>query len=125
MKNVGVGRFALWTYARPRTYRNRHRTKVNESETVFISTSARRLHYLRVWLEEELGAENEREFGRANPDGEPSAWVRRLPHLALARAELKQAQAALGLAELQLARTDISLLFVLPALVMVIDGAAE
>ena len=63
----------------------------------------------RVWLEEELGAENEREFGRANPDGEPSAWVRRLPHLALARAELKQAQAALGLAELQLARTDISL----------------
>ena len=62
-----------------------------------------------VWLEEELGAENEREFELANPEEEPSAWVRRLPQLALAQAELKQTQATLALAELQLARTDISL----------------
>ncbi len=62
-----------------------------------------------VWLEEELGAENEREFELANPEEEPSAWVRRLPQLALAQAELKQTQATLALAELQLARTHISL----------------
>ena len=62
-----------------------------------------------VWLEEELGAENEREFELADPEGEPSAWIRRLPQLALAQAELKQTQATLALAELQLARTHISL----------------
>ena len=63
----------------------------------------------RIWLEEALGEANARTFARTNPDAEPSAWVRRLPHLAQARAELKAAQAALGLAELQLARTHISL----------------
>ena len=63
----------------------------------------------QVWLEEALGAENEREFRLANPDGEPSAWLRRAPHAALAHAALAQAQAELALAELQLARTEISL----------------
>lgn len=63
----------------------------------------------RVWLEEALGEDNARDFARADPDAEPSEWDRRLPHIALAQAELQQAQAALKLAELQLARTHISL----------------
>ena len=63
----------------------------------------------QVWLEEALGEENERAFLLANPDGEPSAWLRREPHAALAQAALKQAQAELALAELELARTEISL----------------
>lgn len=63
----------------------------------------------RVWLEEAQGAENARVFALANPAEEPSDWVQRLPHLALAQAELAQAQAALAQAELQLARTHISL----------------
>lgn len=63
----------------------------------------------RVRLEEALGVENERVFEFENPDSEPSEWVRRLPHIALAQAELKKAQVALRRAELQLARTEISL----------------
>ena len=63
----------------------------------------------QVWLEEALGEENEREFLLADPEGTPSAWVRREPHAALAQAQLKRAQAELALAELQLARTEISL----------------
>ncbi len=63
----------------------------------------------QVWLEEALGEENTQEFALENPEAEPSAWVRRLPHLALAQAELRQAQAALKRAELHLARTDIAL----------------
>ena len=63
----------------------------------------------RVWIEEALGEANARTFARTSPNAEPSAWVRRLPHLALARAELKQAQAALAQAELRLARTEVSL----------------
>lgn len=63
----------------------------------------------RVWLEETVGEGNVRTFRLANPDVEPSAWIRRLPQLALAQAELKEAQTALELAELQLARTHISL----------------
>lgn len=63
----------------------------------------------RVALEVAQGVENVRALALADSEAEPSAWVRRLPHLVLARAELRQAQAVLGLTELQLARTEISL----------------
>ena len=62
----------------------------------------------RVWLEELQAAEAVDAFLLAEPDGEPSAWIQRLPHLALARAELASAEAALGLAELRLSQTSIS-----------------
>ena len=51
----------------------------------------------QVWLEEALGEENEREFLLANPDGEPSAWVRREPHAALAQAAAEAGAGGTGL----------------------------
>lgn len=63
----------------------------------------------RVRIEEGLGAESERAFVLGTPDAEPSEWVRRLPYIDLAQAELEQAQAVLKQAELRLARTEISL----------------
>ena len=63
----------------------------------------------RVAIEVAQGLENVRALTLEDPEAEPSAWMRRLPHLTLARAELRQAQAALGLAELRLARTEIAL----------------
>lgn len=77
--------------------------EVEEAQAVIEGAEA------RVWNEEVLGAENERVFELENPDAEPSAQVRRLPNIALARAELKQAQVALKLAELRLERTHIAL----------------
>ena len=76
---------------------------VEEAQAVVEAAEA------RVWIEEALGAENEREFALENPDAEPSEWVRRLPNIALAQAELKKAQAVLKRAELRLERTNISL----------------
>ena len=63
----------------------------------------------RVWVERARGEENTRVFGQANPGSEASDWVRRLPKIAEAEAELKKAQAELKLAELRLERTEISL----------------
>ena len=63
----------------------------------------------RVAIEVAQGLENVRILALEDPEATPSAWLRRLPHQTLARAELRQAQAALGLAELRLARTEIVL----------------
>ena len=63
----------------------------------------------RVWVERARGEENVRAFGLANPGSGVSDWVRRLPKIAEAEAELKKAQAELQLAELRLERTEISL----------------
>ncbi|MDE0100026.1 MAG: hypothetical protein OXM87_10540 [Truepera sp.] len=62
----------------------------------------------RVWAERARGEEDARAFSREFPGVEPSEWVRRLPSIAQAEAELMKAQAELRLAELRLARTNIS-----------------
>lgn len=53
----------------------------------------------RVGIEEKQGEVNARTFARTNPDAKPSAWLRRVPHIALARAELKRSQAELAYLE--------------------------
>ena len=63
----------------------------------------------RVWMEESRGEEDARTFSRENPGTPPSDWVRRLPAIAKAEAELKEARVELVLAKLQLERTNISL----------------
>ncbi len=63
----------------------------------------------RVGIETARGEADAAAFERENPGVEPSEWVRRLPAIAEAEAELMRAQAELALAELQLARTNISL----------------
>ena len=62
-----------------------------------------------IWMEKARGEEAVRSFSRENPGLEPSDWVRRLPAIAKAEAELGSARAALELAKLELARTEISL----------------
>ena len=62
-----------------------------------------------VWIERSAGEEDIRGFERENPGVEPSESVRRLPSIAKAEARLLKAQADLKLAELRLARTNISL----------------
>ncbi len=63
----------------------------------------------RVWIERAEAEENIRAFERENPGTEPSESVRRLPSIAEAEARLLKARADLKLAELHLARTNISL----------------
>ena len=63
----------------------------------------------RVRIAKARGEENARGFAREYPDAEASDWVRRLPHIARAEAELMKAQAELELARLALDRTNISL----------------
>ena len=63
----------------------------------------------RVWVEQAGAAEDVRAFERENPGVEPSESVRRLPAIAEAEARLMKAQADRKLAELRLARTNISL----------------
>ena len=63
----------------------------------------------RVRLVKARGEENAKAFARESPDAEPSDWVRRLPHIARAEAELMKAQVDLDLARLELDRTNISL----------------
>jgi RND family efflux transporter MFP subunit len=63
----------------------------------------------RVRIAKARGEENARGFAREYPDAEASDWVRRLPHIARAEAELMKARAELELARLELDRTNISL----------------
>ena len=63
----------------------------------------------RVWAQKARGEEDTRKFALENPGVEPSEWVRRLPKIAEAEAELEKARAVLKLAELRLKDTDISL----------------
>ena len=76
---------------------------VEEAQAAVVAAEA------RVRLEEALGADNAQTFTSDNPDAEPSPWLLRVPHIALAQAELGQAQAALARAELRLARTHLLL----------------
>ena len=63
----------------------------------------------RVWMERARGEEEAKAFSRENPGEEASDWVRRLPAIARAEAELKQARVELVLAKLQVERTNLSL----------------
>ena len=63
----------------------------------------------QVWVERAGAEEDIRAFERENPGVEPSEAIRRLPSIAEAEARLMRAQADLKLAELRLARTNISL----------------
>ena len=63
----------------------------------------------RVWSERARGEEGTRKFALENPGVEASEWVRRLPKIAEAEAELGKARAVLKLAELRLQDTNISL----------------
>ena len=62
----------------------------------------------RVWAERARGEEDARSFSREFPGVEPSEWIRRLPSIAQAEAELVKAQAELELAEWRLERPNIS-----------------
>ena len=63
----------------------------------------------RVWAQKARGEEDTRKFALENPGVEASEWVRRLPKIAEAEAELEKSRAVLKLAELRLKDTDISL----------------
>ena len=63
----------------------------------------------RVWAQKARGEEDTRKFALENPGVEASEWVRRLPKIAEAEAELEKARAVLKLAEVRLQDTDISL----------------
>lgn len=63
----------------------------------------------RVEIERARGLEQAQSFVRDHPGVAVSEWVRRLPHLERAQAKLMKAQAALKLAQLELAQTEISL----------------
>ncbi len=65
----------------------------------------------RVWAEKARGEENVRQFALKNPGVEASDWIRRLPKIAEAEAELKKAEARLKLAGLRLKDTNISFPF--------------
>lgn len=65
----------------------------------------------RVWAEKARGEENVRQFALKNPGGEASEWIRRLPKIAEAEAELGKAQTRLKLAKLRLEDTNISFPF--------------
>ena len=65
----------------------------------------------RVWAEKARGEENTRKFALENPGVEASEWLRRLPKIAEAEAELEKARAVLKLAELRLQDTNISFPF--------------
>ena len=65
----------------------------------------------RVWAERARGEENARKFALKNPGVEASEWVRRLPKIAEAEAELERARAVLKLAEVRLQDTNISFPF--------------
>ena len=62
----------------------------------------------RVWAQRARGEENARKFALENPGVQPSEWVRRLPKIAEAEAELEKARAVLKLAERRLQDTNIS-----------------
>ena len=62
----------------------------------------------RVWAEKARGEENARQFALKNPGVEASEWIRRLPKIAEAEAELGKAQSKLRLAELRLEDTNVS-----------------
>ena len=62
----------------------------------------------RVWAQRARGEENARRFALENPGVQPSEWVRRLPKIAEAEAELEKARAVLKLAEQRLQDTNIS-----------------
>ena len=63
----------------------------------------------RVWAQMARGEEDTRKFALENPGVEASAWVRRLPKIAEAEAELEKARVILKLAELRVKDTNISL----------------
>ena len=65
----------------------------------------------RVWAEKARGEENARKFALENPGVEASEWLRRLPKIAEAEAELEKARAVLKLAERRLQDTNISFPF--------------
>ena len=62
----------------------------------------------RVRMEQARGESEAQAFSRENPGEEPSDWIRRIPSIAKAEAELGLARTALALAELDLARTSVS-----------------
>lgn len=76
---------------------------------VEVATMAVREAEARVWAEKARGEEGARKFTLENPGMEASEWVRRLPKIAEAEAELEKARAVLKLAELRLQDTNISL----------------
>ena len=63
----------------------------------------------RVGIERARGREQAQSFVRDHPGVAVSEWVRRLPHLERAQAKLMKAGAALKLAQLELAKTEVSL----------------
>jgi len=76
---------------------------------VEVATMAVREAEARVWAEKARGEEGARKFALENPGAEASDWVRRLPKIAEAEAELEKTRAVLKLAELRLQDTNISL----------------
>ncbi|MDE0101026.1 MAG: HlyD family efflux transporter periplasmic adaptor subunit [Bryobacterales bacterium] len=78
---------------------------------VEAATMAVREAEARVWAQKARGAEDARRFALENPGVEVSEWVRRLPKIAEAEAELERARAELRLAELRLEDTSISFPF--------------
>jgi len=76
---------------------------------VEVATMAVREAEARVWAEKARGEDAARKFTVENPGVEASDWVRRLPKIAEAEAELEKARAVLKLAELRVQDTNISL----------------
>ena len=76
---------------------------------VEVATMAVREAEARVWAEKARGEEATRKLALENPGVEASEWVRRLPKIAEAEAELEKARAVLKLAELRVQDTNISL----------------
>ena len=76
---------------------------------VEVAAMAVREAKARVWAEKARGVEAMRKFALESPGVEASEWVRRLPKIAEAEAELEKARAALKLAELRLHDSNISL----------------
>ncbi len=75
---------------------------------VEAATMAVREAEARVWAQRARGEEEARRFALENPGVEASEWVRRLPKIAEAEAELEKARAVLKLAELRLKDTNVS-----------------
>lgn len=80
-----------------------HELRVEAAEMAVKAAKA------RVWIEKAKGEEDAKSYLRDNPGAKVSDWVRRLPSIAEAEAELARAQAALKLAKLHLKWTSISL----------------
>ncbi len=78
---------------------------------VEAATMAVREAEARVWAQKARGEEDARKFALENPGVEVSEWVRRLPKIAEAEAELERTRAELRLAELRLEDTTISFPF--------------